>query len=99
MFGDEPEGKPAGPFTRFAAVTGEGAVFASKGVAFDSTTKPYRFGMGTRQTDFMDAAASTLMVGTLRSDARIPWTKPEDVVVRKEPPPLDSEGFVNGGFD
>lgn len=93
MFSDEPEGKPTDSFTRFAAVTGEGTVFSSEGVAFDPMVKPYRFGRGTRQTDFRDAVASTLMVGTLRSDARIPWTKPEDMVVRKEPQPLDSEGF------
>lgn len=99
MFSDEPEGKPAAPFTRFAAVTGEGAVFSSEGVAFDPTVKPYRLGIGTQQTDFMDAVASTLMVGTLRSDARIPWMKPEDVVVRKEPPPLDSEGFFGTPYE
>ena len=99
MFSDEPEGKPADSFTRFAAVTGEGTVFSSEGVAFDPTAKPYRFGHGTLQTNFTDAAAFTLMVGTLRSDARIPWTKPEDVVVRKEPPPLDSEGFFGTPYE
>jgi hypothetical protein len=96
---DEPEGKPADSFTRFAAVTGEGTVFSSEGVAFDPSSKPYRFGRGTLQTNFTDAAAFTLMVGTLRSDARIPWTKPEDVVVRKEPPPLDSEGFFGTPYE
>jgi hypothetical protein len=99
IFNDDPEGKPADSFTRFAAVTGEGTVFSPKDVSFDPTVKPYRFGRGTHQTDFMDAPAFTLMVGTLPSTAKIPWTKPEDVVVRKPPPPFDSEGFFGTPYE
>jgi len=40
-----------------------------------------------------DAASSTLMVGTLNSEARIPWTTPEDVVVGPEQAPLGDKGF------
>jgi hypothetical protein len=99
VYADEPDGKPADAFTRYAAVTGEGMMFSSDGVVFDPTVKPRRLGRGVLMNDFRDAAASTLMVGTLASDARIPWTKPEDVVVGDEPSQLGAKGFFGTPYE
>lgn len=99
VYGDEPPGKPGDGATRFAAVTGAGAMFSSDGVAFDPAVKPYRFGRGTRESAVEDSAASTLMVGTLPRDTRIPWTKPEDVVVPHEPTPLGRKGFFGADYE
>jgi len=99
VYADEPEGKPADAFTRYAAVTGAGTMFAPDGVAFDPAAKPRRFGHGVLIKDFTDAASSTLMVGTLNGDARIPWTKPEDVVVADKPALLGDKGFFGAPYE
>ena len=99
VYADEPEGKPADAFTRYAAVTGAGTMFSPNGIAFDPAAKPRRFGHGVLIKDFTDAASSTLMVGTLDGDARIPWTKPEDVVVGDQPARLGEEGFFGAPYE
>lgn len=99
VYTDEPEGKPGDAFTHYAAVTGEGAMFSSEGVAFDPTIKPRRIGHGTRMKDVQDGHATTLMIGTLRSDAQIPWMKPEDVVVGDKPSPLGDKGFFGALYE
>jgi len=99
VYADEPEGKPADAFTRYAAVTGAGTMFSPDGVAFDPAAKPRRFGHGVLIKDFQDAASSTLMVGTLTGDARIPWTKPEDVVVADKPALLGDKGFFGAPYE
>lgn len=74
-----------GPAARLAAekptAAADGAGDASTTVVFDLTAKPPHRGRGVRFNDIADGAFNTLMVGTLTRDARIPWTKPEDVVV------------------
>jgi hypothetical protein len=90
VYTDRPDGGPADTFTRYAAVTGPGTMFAAEGVAFDPTFKPRRIGHGMRQSDLRDDAF-TLMVGTLSDDAQVPWTKPEDVVVPDPAPPLNAK--------
>lgn len=99
VYGDAPVGKPADGFTRYAAVTGAGRIFPPDGVVFDPTAKPRRLGHGVQLHDVEDGAAATLMVGTLNDDARIPWTKPEDVVVGDEPKRLGDKGFFGAGYD
>jgi len=80
VYTDHPAGAPADTFTRYAAVTGPGTMFAAEGVAFDPTIKPRRIGHGMREHDLRDDAF-TLVIGTLSGDAEVPWMKPEDVVV------------------
>ena len=99
VYADEPEGKPADSFTRYAAITGAGTMFSPDGVAFDPAAKPLRLGHGVLMKDFQDAASSTLMVGTLTDAARIPWTKPEDVVVGDEPKLLGDKGFFGAAYE
>ena len=99
VYADEPEGKPADSFTRYAAVTGAGTMFSPEGVAFDPAAKPRRFGHGVLMKDLQDAASSTLIVGTLTSDARIPWTKPEDVVVGDKRALLGDKGFFGAPYE
>jgi len=55
--------------------------------------KSRRRGRGVRFNDVEDGAAATLMVGTLTSDTRIPWMKPEDVVAGDQPALPDDKGF------
>ena len=99
VYADAPDGKPTDGFTRYAAVTGAGTMFSPEGIAFDPVAKPRRLGRGVRFNDIEDAAFSTLMVGTLNDDARIPWTKPEDVVVGGEPALLKDKGFFGAPYE
>jgi hypothetical protein len=99
VYADQPNGKPADGLTRYAAVTGAGTMFSPAGVAFDPAAKPRRFGHGVLMKDVVDGAAATLTVGTLVDDARIPWTKPEDVVVGDQPVPLGAKGFFGAPYD
>lgn len=99
VYADEPEGKPADSFTCYAAITGAATMFSPDGVAFDPAAKPLRLGHGVLMKDFQDAASSTLMVGTLTDAARIPWTKPEDVVVGDEPKLLGDKGFFGAAYE
>lgn len=99
VYADGPEDKPADSFTRYAAVTGAGTMFSPEGVAFDPADKLRFFGHGVLMKDFQDAASSTLMVGTLTGDARIPWTKPEDVVVGDKRALLGDKGFFGAPYE
>lgn len=99
VYADQPDGKPADSFTRYAAVTGAGTMFSPEGVAFDPADKLRFFRHGVLMKDFQDAASSTLMVGTLTGDARIPWTKPEDVIVGDEPKLLGDKGFFGAPYE
>lgn len=99
VYADEPQGKPADAFTRYAAVTGTGRFFSADGVVFDPTAKPRHLGRGVRFNDIADGAFNTLTVGTLTRDARIPWTKPEDVVVGHEPKLLGDDGFFGAAYE
>lgn len=90
VYTDRPAGGPADTFTRYAAVTGPGTMFAAEGVAFDPTLKPRRIGHGMLDRDLHDEA-TTLMVGTLPGDSQVPWTKPEDVVVADPPRALNAK--------
>jgi len=99
VYADEPEGKPADSFTCYAAITGAATMFSPDGVAFDPADKLRFFGHGVLMKDLQDAASSTLMVGTLTGAARIPWTKPEDVIVGDEPKLLGEKGFFGAPYE
>ncbi len=92
VYTDQTEGNLHDAFTRYAAVTGPGTMFSAEGNPFDPVLKPRRIGHGTRDSDLRDSAASTLSIGTLGNDAKIPWIKPEDVVVGEKPLPIGANG-------
>ncbi len=81
FYHDPVHGEPAGHFTHFAAITGPGTAFPSEGVTMKDKSLPEWRGPGTRRIrEFRDGAPLTIMVGSVSSERKIPWTKPEDVV-------------------
>jgi hypothetical protein len=72
--------------TAYAAATGPNCVF--------------RGASALSSDDITDAPSQTLLIAEV-TDADIPWTKPEDIVVSQHPTPGDRRGFSSdqgGGF-
>lgn len=78
---DQPPDATQEPYTRYAAVTGPNTTFSAEGSPFDGKQMSLGKSPGRRLSDFVDGAANTLAVGTLPKNGRIPWTKPEDIIV------------------
>jgi Protein of unknown function (DUF1559) len=81
VYTDASPGKVTDHFTRYAAVTGEGMAFSAAGYRFDGTKPQYPPKSGIKFSDCKDGPANTLIVGTVAPDSKIPWSKPEDVVI------------------
>ena len=68
--------------THYAVVSGPGTAFPSEGLQFDS---PFAMlpgnGQRVRISDIKDGTASTLLVGELNVEAKIPWTRPQDLTL------------------
>jgi len=68
--------------THYAIITGEGTGFTSEGSQFDS---PFAVlpGKGKRLTfgDIKDPVGESILLGELNAEAKIPWTKPEDLTL------------------
>ncbi|MGD9647719.1 MAG: DUF1559 domain-containing protein, partial [Pirellulales bacterium] len=71
-------------YTHYAAITGPGTAFSAEGPQFDGQ-KP-KFDGGTSIRRFADGTSNTLLVGSVSPAEKIPWTKPQDVVLGDEFP-------------
>jgi hypothetical protein len=97
VYRDPIHGDERGQFTHYAAITGEpSAPFASKGPQQkDARTVPMDKGLGFQT--FTDGTSNTVLVAPVDPARKIPWTKPEDIVVGpKFPDDYDVFGKPNG---
>lgn len=86
-------------FTNYAAATGAGTAFPG-GIKMDPE-QPTAWGANLESSDgaiairsMTDGTSNTVMVGTVSSERKIPWMKPEDVSFDKEyPRPGEKGGF------
>ena len=91
VYSDQPNGQAADHFTRYAAVTGKGMLFSAEGVRFDGGKKLLlRAGTGTTKPQITDG--DSLAFGTLSPDHKIPWTKPDDIVLGEMPAGIGMKG-------
>lgn len=70
--------------THYVAITGKGTAFPKEGakLAADLKLNLSKTPGMTARDDFKDGLEATLLVGPAPSAAKIPWTKPEDLVLR-----------------
>ncbi len=97
VFREPVYGDAAGNFTHYAAVTGvDRAPFSSKGpVQRDAQNVPMAQGIGL--SDYTDGTSNTVIVVPIDPARKVPWTKPEDIVVGpKYPDDYDLFGKPNG---
>jgi thiol-disulfide isomerase/thioredoxin len=75
--------RPAGPFTSYLAVVGSDCVF-------DGTPK------GTSLSQIPDGTANTIML--VEADDAVEWTRPDDLKVNPQLPPVGLGGFRPNGW-
>jgi hypothetical protein len=79
-------------YTHYVAITGDDMAFTADGTEFDGGDigTALKEGRGFRQ--FTDGTSNTLLVGPAGPDRKIPWMKPEDIVVDDKFPDLGQKG-------
>ena len=109
VYSDPVHGENKEYFTHYAAAVGEGnhqAPRVGKGMAFSPEGAQYdgkniaslvRDQKSHRRIgDFIDGTSNTIVVGSVSPDRRIPWLKPEDIIIslKDDVPKIGSkEGF------
>jgi hypothetical protein len=97
VYRDTVHGDERSQYTHYAAITGEDrAPFASKGPQQkDARMVPMDKGLGIQT--FTDGTSNTVLVTPVDPARKIPWTKPEDIVVGpRYPDDYDIFGKSNG---
>ncbi|MBX9789798.1 MAG: DUF1559 domain-containing protein [Pirellulales bacterium] len=93
VYSDPIHGENKDHFTHYAAITGEGTAFTAEGLKFDGR-KPV-LGKDTRISAIADGLSNTLLVGSISPAEKVPWTKPQDLVLADDfPVPGDKGGFA-----
>lgn len=97
VYRDPIYGNPEDFFTHYAAVTGKGTAFPTEGSkqakATDSPFKDLEKARGALQIrNFTDGTSNSVLVGPVSPERKIPWMKPEDVVVGKKFPAFGEKG-------
>jgi hypothetical protein len=79
-------------YTHYVAIIGHSMAFTPDGVEFfgDDVAPALRGGRSLRE--FRDGAPNTLLVGPAGPEHKIPWMKPEDIVVDDKPAKLGTRG-------
>lgn len=92
---------PDPTLTHFVAITGEGTAFPSRGarmsddLKFEASKSP-----DTIPVDAIkDGLENTIIVGNAPVDAKIPWTKPEDIELTDDFPGLGKHGGFGAPYD
>ncbi|MFN0055831.1 MAG: DUF1559 domain-containing protein [Planctomycetales bacterium] len=99
VYADPIHGENPDYFTHYSAVVGEGMAFGTEGMKFDGMQFPRLDQGGKRIQDFTDGTSNSLIVGPVGPDRKIPWMKPEDVVVPNELPKLGAKGSFAAPYD
>jgi hypothetical protein len=96
VYADPIHGENKEHYTHYAAITGPGTAFSAEGPQFDGT-KPV-FGKDTRIPRISDGLSNTLLVGPISPTEKIPWTKPQDVVIGAEVPAPGKPGSFDFAY-
>ena len=99
-YSDPIHGENQERYTHYVAITGDGMAFKAEGASFDgqniaSLKKP----SGRWFPEITDGTANTLMVGPAGPEHKIPWTKPEDIRVTDDFPPLGKKGGFTTAYE
>lgn len=91
VYGDplEQEGKRS-QYTHVAAMTGDGMLFSAEGGAIEDGKLNHDNGIKFAQ--IRDGFSNTLMLGPVSEEAKIPWTKPEDLSFTDPLPQFGTKG-------
>jgi hypothetical protein len=85
-----------GPYTHYAAITGKNTAFPRTGVKVTDGKNPLAgFKPGTDSVVFgqmVDGLSNTIVIGSVSPEQKIPWTKPEDIELKDDFPPLGKSG-------
>jgi hypothetical protein len=95
IYADPVHGENREFYTHYVAISGDDMAFTAEGADFDGgdIAPALKEGRGFRQ--FTDGTSNTLMVGPVGPDRKVPWMKPEDIVVDDKFPNLgQKEGFA-----
>ena len=92
---DPVHGVANGSFTHFAACVGAQAAFSEKSIPAEKDGRPNHDVAGNRAVrHFQDNAGFSIFLGSV-AEGRIPWTKPDDVLLTEDlPPPGGKNGFA-----
>ncbi len=77
-------------YTNYAAITGPGTMFSTEGAKLVDGEPMFGGGVSERQVS--DNVANTLMLGPVATEAKIPWTKPQDIPLANPFPALGAKG-------
>lgn len=77
-------------YTHVAAITGQGVLFSAEGA--DVEGGKFACDSGRRINEVLDGLSNTLMLGPVSDEAKLPWTKPEDLVFSDPLPKLGTPG-------
>jgi hypothetical protein len=95
VYADPIHGEP-GHYTHYAAITGKNSAFPAQGPKVTDGKnwgRDFRAGRdSTSFRDFVDGLSNTIIIGSVSPEAKIPWTKPEDVELGDEFPGLGKAG-------
>lgn len=92
IYADPVYGENKEHLTHYVAITGDDAAFSSDPIEFDGEEfNPVHF-PGRSFREFTDGLSNTLMIGPVGPDRKIPWMKPEDIVVGDDFPELGKKG-------
>lgn len=89
MYQDPVYGKTGEFFTHYTAVTGEGTTFPTEGLKMSKKTERPLENLTKSKgvssfAKMRDGLSYSIVVGMVSPDRKIPWMKPEDVVVDKD---------------
>ncbi len=96
VFQDPVYGKSDLPFTHYAAIVGEKAIFRPEGAKIQDTSRPLD-GIkpgGRSFREITDGTSNTIMLAPVSPDRKIPWAKPEDIVFDADFPELGAPGGI-----
>jgi hypothetical protein len=92
VYSDPIHGPNDGYFTHYVAATGDSMAFTAEGVEFPGDDVTLVLRGGRSPAEFHDGLAGTPLVGAAGPDRKIPWMKPEDIVVTERLPKLGTKG-------
>jgi hypothetical protein len=92
VFSDPVNGENRDFYAHYVAITGDDMAFTADGTDFDGTDIGPALKEGRGFGQFTDGTSNTLFVGPVGPERKIPWMKPEDILVDDKFPDLGKQG-------
>lgn len=92
VYADPIHGENKDFYTHYVAITGDGMAFSAEGAEFDGKELGTALTSGMAIRNFTDGTSNTLLIGPVGPDRKIPWMKPEDIIVDDKFPELGKKG-------